>query len=180
MSILSRLSRIFTPRPLARDVMRPLYDALVVRARAPIWYHGGVPDHIDGRFEMVTALLSLTLLRLEDAADLAQKSVWLTEIFVDDMDAQLRQIGIGDMVVGKHIGRMMAALGGRLGAYRDAAGAAGARAEKMADVLARNLGDAIAPAAASAAGVRLAHFADALAACDSAAILAGDLPDIAA
>ncbi len=176
MSILSRLSAIFTPRPLERDGMRPLYDALVARARTPYWYHGGVPDHIDGRFEMVTALLSLTLLRLEGQTALAQKSVWLTEIFVDDMDAQLRQIGIGDMVVGKHIGRMMAALGGRLGAYRDAAGAGAA----MGAVLARNLGDGIPPAAAQNAGAALARFADALAKCDSAAILAGKLPDIAA
>ena len=38
----------------------------------------------------------------------------LTEIFIDDMDASLRQIGIGDYVVGKHVGRMMGALGGRL------------------------------------------------------------------
>ncbi len=176
MSILSRLSSIFTPRASERDVMRPLYDALVARARAPFWYHGGVPDHIDGRFEMVTALLSLTLLRLEGQADLAQKSVWLTEIFVDDMDAQLRQIGIGDMVVGKHIGRMMAALGGRLGAYRDAAGAGAA----MGEVLARNLVDGIAPTAAETAGAALARFADALAKSDSASILAGNLPEVAA
>ena len=35
------------------------------------------------------------------------------------MDGQLRQIGVGDVIVGKHIGKMMAMLGGRLGAYRD-------------------------------------------------------------
>ena len=38
-----------------------------------------------------------------------------------DMVASLRQIGIGDFVVGKHIGKMMGALGGRLGAFRSAA-----------------------------------------------------------
>ena len=36
------------------------------------------------------------------------------------MDGQLRQSGVGDLVVGKHMGRLMQALGGRLGAYRDA------------------------------------------------------------
>jgi len=35
------------------------------------------------------------------------------------MDSQLRELGIGDVIVGKHIGKMMSALGGRLGAYRD-------------------------------------------------------------
>ena len=50
---------------------------------------------------------------------MAQESVYLTELFVDDMDGQLREIGIGDIVVGKHIGRLMSMMGGRLGAYRD-------------------------------------------------------------
>ena len=50
----------------------------------------------------------------------AQESAWLTELFVDDMDGQLRQEGIGDVVVGKHVGRMMSALGGRISAYRAA------------------------------------------------------------
>ena len=46
----------------------------------------------------------------------------LTEIFIDDMDGTLRQIGIGDFVVGKHVGRLVGALGGRLGALREALG----------------------------------------------------------
>ena len=49
-------------------------------------------------------------------------SVLLTEIFIDDMDGTLRQIGIGDYVVGKHVGRMMGALGGRLTAFARRAG----------------------------------------------------------
>src|SRR3546814_5150561 len=77
----------------------------------------------DLRFDMITAILCLVLLRLEGAPETKQQSVWLTELFVDDMDGQLRQIGIGDMIVGKHIGRMMSALGGRLSAYRSGLGA---------------------------------------------------------
>jgi cytochrome b pre-mRNA-processing protein 3 len=38
------------------------------------------------------------------------------------MDGQLREFGIGDMIVGKHIGKIMAAFGGRMGAYRDSIG----------------------------------------------------------
>ena len=45
-------------------------------------------------------------------------------MFIDDMDGTLRQIGIGDFVVGKHVGRMMGALGGRLAAFREALAAA--------------------------------------------------------
>ena len=72
---------------------------------------------------MVAAMLALVLLRLEAEGERARAdSVALTEIFIDDMDATLRQIGIGDFVVGKHVGKLVGALGGRLGAFRDALG----------------------------------------------------------
>lgn len=103
-----------------RSAALPLYDAVVVRAREPHWYlEGAVPDTLDGRFDMVAAVLAMVLLRLEGDPHGAEPIARLTERFVDDMDAQVRQIGFGDMVVGKHVGRMMGMLGGRLGAYRD-------------------------------------------------------------
>jgi cytochrome b pre-mRNA-processing protein 3 len=102
-----------------REIMRPLYTHIVAKAREPHWYvDGGVPDSVDGRFDMVASILTLMLLRLEPGY--AQESVYLTEIFVDDMDAQLREFGIGDIIVGKHVGKMMGALGGRLGSLREA------------------------------------------------------------
>ncbi|HEX8063521.1 MAG TPA: ubiquinol-cytochrome C chaperone family protein [Allosphingosinicella sp.] len=117
------LSRLFGERR-ERAALRPLYDALVAAARAPAWYReGGVPDTLEGRFDMVAAMLSLVLLRLEaEGEDARAESVALTEIFIDDMDGTLRQIGIGDFVVGKHVGRLVGALGGRLGAFREALG----------------------------------------------------------
>lgn len=70
---------------------------------------------------MVAAILALALLRLEAEGERARsESVVLTELFIDDMDGTLRQIGIGDFVVGKHVGRLVGALGGRLGAFREA------------------------------------------------------------
>jgi len=117
---MSLLSKIFA-RENPNLAMRPLYDAIVGEGRRLSWYQqGSVPDTIDGRFDMVVAILSLVLIRLEKEEEAAQASAWLTEIFISDMDGQLRQIGIGDMIVGKHIGKMMSALGGRLGAYRNA------------------------------------------------------------
>ena len=105
-----------------RDALAPLYNAVVAEARRPDWYLAGqVPDTIDGRFDMVAAVLSLILLRLEDEGEAGRApSAFLAEIFIDDMDGQLRERGIGDIIVGKHIGRMMGALGGRLGALREA------------------------------------------------------------
>jgi cytochrome b pre-mRNA-processing protein 3 len=105
-----------------RDALAPLYKAVVAEARRPDWYRSGrVPDTLDGRFDMVAAILSLVLLRLEQEGEAGRApSAHLTELFVEDMDGQLRERGIGDIVVGKHVGRMMGALGGRLGAFREA------------------------------------------------------------
>lgn len=106
-----------------RDDWRALYDAIVARGRDPFWYReGGVPDTVDGRFDMIAALTALVLLRLEaEGAPGRAPAAYVGELFVADMDSSLREIGIGDYVVGKHVGRMMGALGGRLAAFRAAA-----------------------------------------------------------
>ena len=100
--------RLLGGRRDARPLV-PLYDAIVRAARQPHWYvEGQVPDTLDGRFDMVSTMLSLVLLRLEALGEPAREpSARLTELFVTDMDGQLRQHGIGDLVVGKHVGRMM-------------------------------------------------------------------------
>ncbi len=103
-----------------KDEAAALYRAVVERARAEHWYvTGGVADTIDGRFDMIAAVLSIVLLRIEAEPGAESFGVALAERFVDDMDPQLREIGIGDIVVGKHVGKMMSMLGGRLGAYRE-------------------------------------------------------------
>lgn len=115
----SFLQRLFG-RADPRDTARPLYAAVIAEGRQPHWYvDGAVPDTLDGRFDMIVAILAQVLIRLEQQGG-AQESVWLTELFVDDMDGQLREEGVGDVVVGKHVGRMVSALGGRIAAYRDA------------------------------------------------------------
>jgi cytochrome b pre-mRNA-processing protein 3 len=124
--LVTLLQRILRPRGDGNSPVA-LYDAVVAEARRPHWYRDGrVPDTLDGRFDMVSTVLALVLLRLELLGDAAREpSARLTELFVSDMDGQLRQHGIGDLVVGKHVGRMMGQLGGRLTAYRDGLGEGG-------------------------------------------------------
>lgn len=172
------LARLF-PRLFGRHdptAALPLYDAVIARARRPHWYlDGHVPDTLDGRFDMVAAILSIVLLRLEREEDAVAATIPLTERFVDDMDAQVRQIGFGDMVVGKHVGRMMGMLGGRLGAYRDGL----AKDDAALDAaLVRNLYRGEAPDAAALAHVRdeLKALHTALADWPRAALDEGKLP----
>jgi cytochrome b pre-mRNA-processing protein 3 len=65
-SKVSFLTRIFGSGGDERDAYRPLYNAVVAAGRDPAWYvEGEVPDTVDGRFDMIAAILALTLLRLE-------------------------------------------------------------------------------------------------------------------
>ncbi len=149
-----------------------LYEAIVARGRAPHWYlRGGVPDTLDGRFDMITAIMCLVMLRLEALAAPAT-SARLAEDFIADMDAQLRQSGVGDVGIGKHVGQMMALLGGRLGAYRE-----GLAAGDLTGALTRNLyrGDAP-PAACAHVAAALTAFSAGLGEISAQRLLAGDMP----
>ncbi|NIJ21566.1 cytochrome b pre-mRNA-processing protein 3 [Sphingomonas naasensis] len=157
-----------------RGTAPQLYAAIIALGRAPHWYaEGEVPDTIDGRFDMIAAILALVLLRLEGAPEASAPSAALAECFIDDMDGQLREIGIGDIVVGKHMGRMMGMVGGRLGAYRT-----GLAEGSLGPALVRNLYRGAPPAEAALAHVEAGLLAlrDRLAAMPTATILAGELP----
>ena len=132
---MSFLKRLLNPTP---PPLTPLWGWITETARDPYYYtRHQVADTVDGRFDMVALVSSLAMLELEKRGLKVETSV-LTERFVDDMDGSLRDIGIGDMVIGKHMGRIMGALGGRLGAYRDALAPAAAP-ELLAEALARNV-----------------------------------------
>ncbi|MCW2351656.1 MULTISPECIES: ubiquinol-cytochrome C chaperone family protein [unclassified Sphingobium] len=169
---MSLLSNLFS-RKDDRAYLRPLYEAVVATAREPHWYmEGEVGDTLDGRFDMVALVLSLVLLRLE-ALEATNDSARLTELFIDDMDGQIRQIGFGDVVVGKQIGRMVGALGGRLAAYR-----ASLQGEaSLSEALVRNLYRGEAPAADALAYVeaQVRMLAATINACSRDALLAGQL-----
>ncbi len=163
--------RLFGER---REEALPLYNAVVTRGRAAHWYvEGAVPDTVDGRFDTIAAVLSMVLLRLETEPQAASLSAHLTERFVDDMDGQLRQMGIGDITVGKHIGKMMSMLGGRLGAYRD-----GLAASDLSPALVRNLyrGEAPSPGAVAHVATALTALRTELDAMPLDRLTAGDLP----
>lgn len=159
----------------ARAAWAPLYRALVAHGRDPIWYRdGGVPDTLDGRFDMVAAMVALALGRLEAEGEAGRAPIaFVTELFVEDMDGTLRQIGIGDYVVGKHVGRMMGALGGRLAAF----GAARANGS-WDEAVRRNIYHDAPPSedALALVAARLAHLAAALDRMPLDALREGALP----
>ncbi|MEA3265110.1 MAG: ubiquinol-cytochrome C chaperone family protein [Pseudomonadota bacterium] len=151
--------------------VRPLWHAIVALARTPRWYSElGLADTVPGRFDAVALVMALVLLRMEREPELASKSILLTELFVTDMDAQLRETGLGDMVVGKHVSKLMGALGGRMDAMRGAL----AGTEPMEPMLERNM---TLSEGANAAGLaaEMRALADLLDTCDAAGLLAGKI-----
>jgi cytochrome b pre-mRNA-processing protein 3 len=108
-------------RPKGADA-GALYNAVVAEARRPAWYReGAVADTMDGRFAVLSTLVALTILRLEDGDEEAVRhSVALTESFIADMDAQMREEGFGDPSLGKQVRLLVGALATRVDWWRRA------------------------------------------------------------
>lgn len=163
------LKTLFRRQPDPADALRPLWHRVVALSRDPVWYaECGVEDTVQGRFDMITLVLSMVLLRMEQEEALRPGSTWLTELFVSDMDGQLRETGMGDPTLGKEIGKLVSVLGGRLGALREAGG----EVSEIAVVVARN---AAVQGSGLAVATRLAAFAQSLAATEAEAILRGEI-----
>ena len=113
--MLNRLFQRKRPEAEALD----LYDAVVAQARRPEFYAGlGVPDTIDGRFEMIALHAFLVMRRLKGQGQAASAvSQELFDTLIADMDRSLREIGIGDLSVPKHIKNMAKGLYGRIVSY---------------------------------------------------------------
>lgn len=105
-------------RSAEREAAEQLYLALVAQARAPSFYAElGVPDSVDGRFELIALHCYLVLARLK--AEPARKALAqaLFDVLFDDMDRSLRELGVGDLSVGPQVKRMAKAFYGRIVAY---------------------------------------------------------------
>lgn len=156
-----------------RNELRPLWHATVATSREEEWYaHCSVADTVEGRFDMIALVLSLVLLRMEDSPELAPKTALLTELFVADMDRQLRDSGVGDLMVGKNMGKLMSALGGRLGSLRESMSESDAA---LAIVLQRNVRLADEAKKPFALAVRTRALHNDVKALDDPALLAGQM-----
>lgn len=135
-------SRLFG-KNAAHEAGDSLFAAASERSRAPMFYEAmGVPDTVEGRFEMTClhVWLLLRALKGEDRAvrDVAQK---LFDAMFASFDDALRELGVGDLVVGKKIRKMAENFYGRVRAYDAAmdADAENSSANALASALARNI-----------------------------------------
>jgi cytochrome b pre-mRNA-processing protein 3 len=100
----------------------PLFDALTAIAREPHWYvEGEVPDTLDGRFAVLATVTALAMVRLErDGPAGDAPSVALTERFIEVMESEHRELGLGDPTLGKTVRKLVGMLARRTELWRSA------------------------------------------------------------
>jgi len=120
------LRALFSRRPEKVDTAHSLYESAVLAARQDAFYTAlGVPDSIDGRFELVSLHVYLVQRRLRQIGQAADSlGQTLAETFFADMDINLREMGVSDIGVGRRVKRMIEGHYGRVTAYDKALAAA--------------------------------------------------------
>ncbi|MDR3510881.1 MAG: ubiquinol-cytochrome C chaperone family protein [Caulobacteraceae bacterium] len=166
-------ARLFRSNPV-KEAGRRLYEGVTVQARQPAFYADlGAPDTVEGRFELYNLHVVLLLRRLRrQGAQAAETSQALFDAYVGSLDHALREMGVGDLSVGKKMRKLGEAIYGRVRSFDAAVGDAAA-AGALEALVTRTVyaGEASAHAATLAAYVRRA--AAALAAQPLAELLEG-------
>jgi cytochrome b pre-mRNA-processing protein 3 len=160
-----------------REAVNSAYRAIVARAREPYFFTSwGVPDTLDGRFEVLALHAFLVLNRLKSerpaTAEFAQD---LFDTMFADLDRAVREMGATDLGVGRHVKAMARGFYGRIAAYE--AGLAGNDAA-LEEALARNLFGTAKPTPAQLASAAsyVRGEAAALRLATAARLLAGAVP----
>jgi cytochrome b pre-mRNA-processing protein 3 len=174
------LLALFRRKPLERPGFL-LYSAAVAAARDPWFFEEpiGVPDTLDGRFDLIGLHVGLLIRRLHPDPDPrgAEAAQAVFDAMFADMDMNLREMGVGDMSLAKRVKRMWESFHGRAQAYGAALDAADRPALEAA--LSRNVWragpDAPKPAGAPALAAHAERVAAALQAQPLDALLRGEV-----
>ncbi|MFB6463042.1 ubiquinol-cytochrome C chaperone family protein [Bradyrhizobium tunisiense] len=129
------------PRLTPSGTIEAIYGMIVTQAREPIFYRDlGVPDTVNGRFDLLLLHLWLLLRRLRTVQDTTGGATELSQAlfdrFCEDMDDNLREMGIGDQTVPKRMRAFGEAFYGRVQAYDQAMEAGG---EALAEAICKNI-----------------------------------------
>jgi cytochrome b pre-mRNA-processing protein 3 len=135
------------PQLASPGTIEAIYGMIVTQAREPIFYRDlGVPDTVNGRFDLLLLHLWLLLRRLRTVQGVTQQgatqqgatelSQALFDRFCEDMDDNLREMGIGDQTVPKRMRAFGEAFYGRVQAYDQAMEEGG---EALASAICKNI-----------------------------------------
>jgi cytochrome b pre-mRNA-processing protein 3 len=106
------------PRSRPSDSIEAIYGMIVTKAREPLFYKDlGVPDTVDGRFDLILLHMWMVLRRLRQGNRAPDRAQALFDRFCIDMDDNLREMGVGDLTVPKRMQAFGEAFYGRAAAY---------------------------------------------------------------
>jgi cytochrome b pre-mRNA-processing protein 3 len=159
------------PRLSPRGTIETIYGMIVTQAREPLFYRDlAVSDTVNGRFDLLILHLWMVLRRLRPMEGGVELTQALFDRFCEDMDANLREMGVGDLTVPKRMQAFGEAFYGRAAAYDLAIGEG---RERLSQALCKNVFNG----AHAENARRLAAYVEAavgdLSARDDAAVLAG-------
>jgi len=159
-------------RTSPRGTIQVIYGMIVAQAREPLFYrHLDVPDTVDGRLDLLILHLWLVLRRIRPIPSGKDLSQALFDHFCDDMDANLREMGVGDLTVPKRMQKFGEAFYGRTAAYDVAWSESEAQ---LANALEKNILNGTHPDSAGRLAAYAVKTAALLDACDDAALLRAD------
>lgn len=163
-------------RQALQETIERLYGAIVAQSRLPSFYMDyAVPDTPEGRFDLLVLHVHLVFRRLAADAATGDTAQQVFDHFIADMDSAVRELGVGDMKVGKKMRSIGEAYYGRANAYDAALKQTGIA--DLASSLARNIFGS--DPARTVEAERLAHYVRdtvaGLSAQDRQAIAGGDL-----
>lgn len=164
-------------RPARPDIISTLYGMIVAQARLPDFYcEYAVPDTVNGRFDLIVLHLALVLDRLKNEQGMRALGQGVFDRFCQDMDNNLREMGVGDLAVPKEMRRIGEAFYGRAQAYRSAMAADD---KALVESLTRNVYDGAQASPAHLLAAYMREAARRLEELDEATLLAGAivLPD---
>jgi cytochrome b pre-mRNA-processing protein 3 len=152
-----------------------IYGMIVTRVREPVFYRDfGVPDTVDGRFDLLLLHLWMVLRRLRAAENGMEPAQALFDRFCEDMDDNLREMGVGDLAVPRRMQAFGEAFYGRSRAYDFALGEGTEQVRgALAQAIAKNILNGCDLDHAQALAAYTMATVTSLAACDDAAMLRG-------
>jgi cytochrome b pre-mRNA-processing protein 3 len=171
---------LFRRAPRGPDTISALYGMIVAQARLPCFYRDyAIADTVNGRFDLIVLHLVLLLDRMAQEPGLKTIGQGVFDQFCQDMDHNLREMGVSDLKVPREMQRMGEAFYGRAHAYKTALATDG---PLLIDAIARNIYGGSSQAAAPRLAAYMRQAVGDLAAQDAASLAGGELrfPDPAA
>jgi cytochrome b pre-mRNA-processing protein 3 len=98
-----------------------MFELALAEAGRTDWFIAGeVPDTVNGRFAVLATIIALVIVRLErDGEDGARASAALTERLVETLDAEIREMGVGDPTLGKQVRKLVGSVAGRVERWKE-------------------------------------------------------------